>query len=233
MVPERSSQALGSPIPHLRLRFVRDDERRGRRAALAMTRRREPTFRLSSRFRRSRRPGTSNPKSRGSSRGGRRKAAGCRFRTTTRPGGFWIPAFAGMTAVEEATPSRLKPASLTPLFSSSRTPPPFCVLPDAGKAGDPGSESRGPVGGARPSPRTLVPLRFRLALRFAGMTKREAGAKSPASCGPPPYNRTGWPLWAESVAASASRCAISPSWPLGEGRVVPRAQSMKAASCSR
>ena len=45
----------------------------------------------------------------------------------------------------ERTPSRLKPASRASLpFAPSRTQAPFFVLPDAGKAGDPGSASRGP-----------------------------------------------------------------------------------------
>ena len=50
-----------------------------------------------------------------------------------------------MTAVEwsERGPASSLPHS-RPLRSASRTRPSFCVLPDAGEAGDPGSASRGP-----------------------------------------------------------------------------------------
>ncbi len=79
---------------------------------MARTRRRAPTLGLSSRFRRSRRQGPSNPERFG--RGlGTAVSFPCRngrFRKSTRPGGYWIPAFAGMTGMGEATPPRLTAA---------------------------------------------------------------------------------------------------------------------------
>ena len=72
--------------------------------------------RVSSRFRQSRRPGPSNPRSHGSSRdvvaSEPRRDWGCCLRKPARPGGYWIPAFAGLTSESGVSAFRLMSGAL-------------------------------------------------------------------------------------------------------------------------
>ena len=72
------------------------------------------TLRLSSRFRRSRRPGTSNPQRFGSDLSVAASAPprGPCLRNPTHSSGYWTPAYAGVTAEEVAIQSRLTPAEV-------------------------------------------------------------------------------------------------------------------------
>ena len=109
--PSASASAPGSPVPARRSRAVREDAGGVSVHSAART-----LHRVSSRFRQSRRPGPSNPRSHGSSRdvvaSEPRRDWGCCLRKPARPGGYWIPAFAGMTSESGVSAFRLMSGAL-------------------------------------------------------------------------------------------------------------------------
>jgi len=107
-LPDPGSSACGLVREDAKERHVRQERRRRHTGA-------NPTRRMSSRFRRSRRPGPSNHGS-GRFKPRRCQAGSSCLRTPTRPGGYWTPACAGVTAEEVAVrpASRLLRAPMAP-----------------------------------------------------------------------------------------------------------------------
>jgi len=238
--PERSGNALGSPVPG-RAALAREDEgeaeqRRRVREGSATFSRCRPGFGKAE----DREPVTTAVATLAVAR--HRRAGGCCRRTPTRPGGYWTPACAGVTTVEVAMRSRPAPAEGANgsrfCAALDRDDPreggtalhPLCRHPGQGAAGEPG-----PIGcqsgceGARAAPCTP-----RCATKKGAARLRRPSVSQRCGAGCPVAARKAGPLRRYSAAARKDGAAarIAPSTWLSNLAKLLTNMSTSLAACA-